>query len=75
LHLSGDVIRFDGEPCEGGATLTNTDTIHVLGTPLGGEGASGYEWLFVTGFFAPGLSPEPDGEPEIEIAVDFRKRR
>jgi Ca2+-binding RTX toxin-like protein len=71
LHLLGDEIRFDGKPCQGGATLTNTDSISVTGIPVGGEGASGHEALFITGMFAPGVSPEPDGEPEIEISVDF----
>lgn len=75
LHLFGDEIRFDGKPCQGGPTLTNTDSINFTGTPVGGEGASGYEALYITGLFAPGLTPEAEGEPEMEISIDFLNAR
>jgi hypothetical protein len=63
LHLDGEVIRFDGKPCEE-ATLTNTDTINVMGV-------TEHEAFYVVGLFAPGLTPEPGEEPEIEILVDL----
>jgi hypothetical protein len=63
LSLVGDQIRFDGQLCEG-ATLTNTDSISVTGVPEA-------EAFYVSGIFAPGFSPESDGEPEIEIHVDL----
>jgi hypothetical protein len=58
-------IEFDGVAC-GPATVTNTDTIIVTGEP--------YTDLFIDlagGMFAPGISPEADGSPEIEIYVTF----
>jgi hypothetical protein len=63
LNLLGDEIRFRGAPCEG-ATLTNTDSINVTGT-------LGPEAFLVQGMFTPGLSPEPEGQPEIEISVNL----
>jgi hypothetical protein len=63
LSLLSDQIRFNGKPCEG-ATLTNTDTINV-------SGIAGPEAFYVNGLFAPGLSWEPEGQPEIEISVNL----
>jgi Ca2+-binding RTX toxin-like protein len=63
LILLGEEIRFSDDPCEG-ATVTNTDSINVTGIP-------GQEAFIIQGEFTPGLSPEPEGQPEIEISVNL----
>jgi hypothetical protein len=56
-------IWVNGAAC-GGAALSNTDTIRVNGT-------SDREELILYGMFAPGLTPESAGEPEIELLIDL----
>jgi Ca2+-binding RTX toxin-like protein len=63
LSVMGDAIWFAPSQCDG-ATLSNTDSIEVVGTPY-------QEALTIHGVFAPGRSPESEGEPEIEITIDF----
>jgi Ca2+-binding RTX toxin-like protein len=67
LRVTGDPADFttvvavarDGSIC-GGATVTNTDRIQVIGT---GQDVD------LRGAFEPGFSTEPGSRPEIEIAV------
>jgi Ca2+-binding RTX toxin-like protein len=66
LRRAGDGIRVvdDLRPkrnCGAGATVTNTDQIKLF---AGGEASADIE--LSGGPFAPGLTPEEDGAPEIE---------
>ena len=61
--VSTGAIRFDGVQC-GTATVTNTDTIRIVGTDHSNV-------AMLTGTFAPGLTPEADGASEIEIEIDM----
>ena len=56
-------IQLNGAPC-GGATVINTDQIEVTGPDT-------VDVVILTGRFAPGMSPEADGESEIEIAISL----
>jgi Ca2+-binding RTX toxin-like protein len=60
-------IALNGEPC-GGATVTNTDTILINGSALEDQ-------ISLRGRFVPGLTPEADGESEIEIQFALGDRR
>src|SRR6187401_3346298 len=53
-------IQLNGASCEG-ATVVNTDSIQVNGGSLG-------DTVTLAGSFEPGLTPEADGDSEIEIA-------
>ena len=61
-------ILFNGQAC-GEGTVTNTDTIRFSGLPQ--DVAIYSEFVDIHLPFTPGFSAEPDGFPEIEIALDF----
>jgi hypothetical protein len=63
LRVLDSQIMYQRSPCSG-ATVTNTDTINLLGVPDG-------EFFNIHGPFAPGFSPEADGLPEIEIMISL----
>ena len=59
LSVAARAIRLNGTQC-GAATVNNTNTIEVNGGPLA-------DVVTVSGTYAPGLSPEADGNSEIEM--------
>lgn len=67
LSVAGGQIMWEGVPC-GGATVNNTDTVNVIGT----DGDDDFLVNLAGGQLAPGVTPEPDGAPEIEVNVDLR---
>ena len=54
----------------GAATVTNTNFIHVLMGPPVNPGSKPVVIEQTNGAFSPGLTPEPDGNSEIEVLVD-----
>jgi hypothetical protein len=67
LSRIGDSIAFNGSPC-GEATVSNTDAIHVTRDPAIPDAIAG---IGIRDIFVPGLTPEQDGEGEIEIVIDL----
>jgi hypothetical protein len=67
LSRIGDAIAFYGSPC-GEATVSNTDIIRVTGPP---DMPSSLFGVVILDVIAPGFTPEPGGDPEIEIVVEF----
>jgi hypothetical protein len=66
ISIAGGQITYEGSPC-GGATVFNTDSASISGSAI-------EEVIKIDlrgGSFGPGLTPEPDGLPEIEIYVDL----
>lgn len=61
LSVSSGAILLNGVQC-GTATVDNTDSITV-------DGSTRVDTVTLTGVFAPGLTPEADGNSEIEIDV------
>lgn len=67
LARQGDAITVEGTQCET-ATVNNTDTIEVDGS------AANVDDVTIDlsgGVFAPGATPEPDDDDEIEFSVDL----
>ncbi|HLB39491.1 MAG TPA: hypothetical protein VJM84_03490 [Actinomycetota bacterium] len=68
LERSGETITFDGSSC-GTATVTNTDAITVSAPDV--ATSEGLTISIAGGQFAPGKTPEADGNDEIEITINL----
>jgi Ca2+-binding RTX toxin-like protein len=72
FRYDSDFVSDEGHPraCSGGVpTVHNTDTVNVL---VRGDPDLGADLVLEGGPFAPGVKPEPEGAPEIEIQFSGR---